>query len=249
MEQQVGRKNKPVIILVKPQLGENIGLAARSMLNFGMNELRLVKPRTWPNPIAISSATKASSVVENATVFASFEGAVQDLKSLYATTARSRYLNKPIISSLELKKDISNLKSMNLNEIGIVFGPENSGLDNDIVTTCNKLLSIPVEPKFTSLNIAIAVGIVCYELSQEKTLQVTMSNKTSNLATQKDISTMLNHLWHMLDEINFYQVAQKKTGMQRNISCIFKRLPDLTKSEVNTLMGIFRSLFEHGKRF
>ena len=121
-----------VIILVKPQLGENIGMAARAMLNFGMHSLRLVRPRTWPNEAAISSATHAAQIVQQAKVFHSIQEATSDLKFLYGATARSRDLNKPVISSTDLKKDLQRTK-VSESKVGILFGPENSGMDNETI--------------------------------------------------------------------------------------------------------------------
>lgn len=233
-----------VIILVKPQLGENIGMVARAMLNFGLHSLRLVQPRSWPSEAAIASATHASAIVEQAKVFQSVEEATADLEFLYGTTARSRDLNKPVISSSDLRKDLNNLK-VSESKVGILFGPENSGMDNETVSILNKIVSIPVGAEFSSLNLAVAVGIICYELSQTKKLQAQAPAKNKERASQKDMTILLDHLNLLLETINFYQTPQKKKKMQHNISCILKRIDGLTKSETNTLMGIFHGLFEH----
>jgi tRNA/rRNA methyltransferase len=235
-----------VIILVKPQLGENIGMAARAMLNFGMHSLRLVEPRSWPSPSALASATHASTIIEQAKVFPSVREAVADLEFLYGTTARSRDLNKPSTSSAGLKKDLQKIKAP-ANKIGILFGPENSGMDNETISILNRIISIPVGNEFSSINLAVAVGIICYELSKSKTIQGFVSPKNKELASQKEISILLEHLEKLLDEINFYQTPQKKKKMQHNITCIFKRIDGLTKSETNSLMGIFHGLFEYNK--
>jgi len=237
---------KPIIILVKPQLGENIGMAARAMLNFGMHSLRLVQPRTWPTAAAISSATHAARVVEQAKVFSSLQEATADLKFLYSTTARSRDLNKPAIASTELKKDLQKIK-VPLDKVGFIFGPENSGLDNEVVALSNKILSIPVCEEFASLNLAVSVGIICYELSKTKAIKIKLPAKNKELASQKDIGILLEHLESMLDETNFYQTPQKKKKMQQNINCIFKRIEGLTARESNTLMGMLHSLFCYEK--
>ena len=233
-----------VIILVKPQLGENIGMAARAMLNFGTRSLRLVNPRTWPDATAISSATHAEKVVKQAKVFNSIQEATADLKFLYGTTARTRDLNKSVISSVDLKKDLQKIK-LQASKIGIVFGPENSGLDNETISLLNKIISIPVGSEFTSVNLAVSVGIICYELSKIKKLQTKLSTKNKELASQKDITILLEQLEKMLDEINFYQTSQKKKRMQQNMNCLFKRIDSLTKRETNTLMGMLRGLFRY----
>jgi tRNA/rRNA methyltransferase len=234
-----------VIILVKPQLGENIGMAARAMLNFGMHSLRLVSPRTWPNPAAIASATHASAIVEQAKVFDSIQEATADLAFLYGTTARSRDLNKLVISSVDLRKNLNKIKVPE-SKVGILFGPENSGMDNETISLLNTIVSIPVGKEFSSLNLAVAVGIICYELSKTKALPAKIPGKNKELASQKDVTILLEHLSALLDKINFYQEPQKRKKMQQNIYCIFKRIDGLTKSEINTLMGIFHGLFEQG---
>lgn len=232
------------IILVKPQLGENIGMAARAMLNFGMHSLRLVSPRSWPNEAAISSATHAARVIKRAKVFASMHEATADLKFLYATTARSRDMNKPVVSSVDLFKDIQRSR-VPANKIGIIFGPENSGLDNEAISLSNKILSIPVGEEFASLNLAVAVGIVCYELAKSTKVQAQLPARNTSLASHGEVSNLLNHLETMLDAINFYQTPQKKKRMQQNIAGIFTRIEGLTSSETRTLMGIMHGLFKH----
>ena len=231
-----------VIILVKPQMGENIGMAARAMLNFGIDSLRLVQPRTWPSAIAVSSATHAARVVEQAKIFNSVFDATADLKFLYGTTAKTRNLNKTIVSSVDLKKDLQKIK-LPASKIGILFGPENSGLGNETISILNRIISIPVAAEFTSINLAVAVGIICYELSKTKALRLQLPAKNKELASQKDVSTLLEHLEMLLDEINFYQTPEKKKRMQQNINCLFKRIDNLTKRETNTLMGILHGLF------
>lgn len=233
-----------VIILVKPQLGENIGMAARAMLNFGIHSLRLVQPRTWPNISAVKSATHAAQIVGNATIFNSVKEATEDLQFLYATTARSRHLNKSIISSADLNKDIQKNK-ISSSKMGILFGPENSGLDNEAIATCNKIVSIPVSSEFFSINLAAAVGIICYELSKTKKIQTKLPSKNTEIASQGDIAVLLSSLEKMLDEINFYQTKDKKKKMQQNINSLFTRIDGLTKREVSTLMGILNGLFRH----
>jgi tRNA/rRNA methyltransferase len=233
-----------VIILVKPQLGENIGMAARAMLNFGMHSLRLVRPRTWPNEAAISSATHAAQIVQQAKVFHSIQEATSDLKFLYGTTARSRDLNKPVISSTDLKKDLQRTK-VSESKVGILFGPENSGMDNETISILNKIIFIPVGAEFSSLNLAVAVGIICYEIAKVKRSEAQKRLNSTEVASQKDIYNLLEHLHTMLDEINFYQEPHKKKKMQQNINCLFKRISHLTKKETNTLIGILRGLFRY----
>lgn len=233
----------PVIILVRPQLGENIGAAARAMLNFGFEKLRIVNPRDgWPNQDAIATSVGAVSVIENAEIFNTTSDALADLELIYATTSRYREMNKPIISSHELNNEIS-ASMINPAKIGIMFGAERSGLDNTELSSANKILSIPINEKLRALNLATSVGIICYELrnftNAEHLLRTVADN--NDLANHGQLENFFTHLEQMLDQNNFYQVAEKKPLMLQNIKNIFKRIDKLTTREVNTLIGIIRS--------
>lgn len=234
----------PVIILVNPQMGENIGFTARSMGNFGFSELRIVNPRDgWPNKAAESTAVKSIDIIKNAKIFNSFNNAVEDLEFLYATSARSRDFNKEHISSKEIKNDIKK-HNTTPNKIGILFGAEKSGLDNEIISYADKIVYIPTDKHCKSINIAISSALLCYELSD---LDPGNTNKKQDLAAQKDIANLFSHLENMLDETNFYKIPEKREKMLHNIRNIFKRIHNLTKNEVSTLIGIIKSLFDYHK--
>src|SRR5262249_51708592 len=146
----------PAIILVRPQMGENIGAAARIMLNFGFTDLRLVAPRDgWPNEQAIKMSSGATEKI-NLQVFENFEDAISDLNFLYATTARQRDMNKEVVTPAEISPTA---------KTGIVFGPERTGLENSEISLCDKLVAIPVNPDFASLNLAQSVAVICYQLN------------------------------------------------------------------------------------
>lgn len=235
--------DKPIIILVNPQLGENIGFVARTMSNFDFTELRIVNPRDgWPNKAAESTAVKAINIIKSAKIFSSFEESVSDLEFLYAASARSRDFNKEYINSKNLKSEIEN-SNIRSSKIGILFGAEKSGLDNETISYANKILYIPTSANSPSINIAISVGVLCYELSD------IMQNKYQNqeLAPQKEILNLFSHLEKMLDKTNFYKVPEKREKMLQNIRNIFKRIHNLTSSEINTLIGMIKALFEHGR--
>jgi len=226
---------------VNPQLGENIGFVARTMSNFGFTELRIVNPRDgWPNKAAEATAVKAINIIKSAKIFDSFKDSVSDLEFLYAASARSRDFNKEYVNSKDLKSDI---KSFNVehSKIGILFGAEKSGLDNETISYADKILYIPTSEDSPSINIAISVGVLCYELSDIP------QNKTTNqeLASQKEILNLFSHLEKMLDSTNFYKVPEKRAKMLQNIRNIFKRIPSLTSSEVSTLIGSLKALFDH----
>jgi tRNA/rRNA methyltransferase len=236
VEQQFGENlNQPTIILVRPQLGENIGAAARIMLNFGLTELRIVAPRDgWPSQAAEAMAVGAIEVIKCAKIFATLEQSIEDIDMLYGTTARHRYMHKAWLECKELTMPPVNQK------LAIMFGPERSGLSNEEVALADKILSIPVNPNFTSINLAQAVGIICYELTK-------ISNKEKlkidyQPVKQGDLNSFFTSLEQMLTERDFFKVADKKPGMMRNIKNIFKRITPLTKQDLSTLYGIIKTL-------
>jgi tRNA/rRNA methyltransferase len=221
------------IILVRLQMGENIGACARSMKNFNFfNELRIVSPRDeWPNSKAISNAATGVDIVESAKIFNSLDDAISDLEYIYACTARKRDMN---INSSEVK-DLSVEFNSSL-KTGIIFGPENSGLTNDEVSIANNLIYINANPEFLSLNISQAVMLVCYEM-RGFALQKPIANN-QDLATKDDLKIFLDRLFLELENKKFFKVDEKKPIMKRNIANIFNRIDNLSKSELQTLHGI-----------
>lgn len=232
--------NHPAIILVSPQLGENIGAAARCMLNFGLTDLRIITPRDgWPNPKAVDMAKGAKEVIKNAKIFQSLADATFDITKLYATTARTRDMVKQIYTPSEVAESIIK----NSGKSAIMFGAERSGLNNEDITLADGICEIPVAPIYTSLNLAQAVNIICYEWfighSKSSTTQPTPDN--IQLATKEDIARMFEHLESELDKTDFFKVADKRPKMVINIRNIFSR-NNLTEQEVRTLRGIIKSL-------
>ena len=243
-EYKMTAHNSPVIILARPQLGENIGTAARAMLNFGFTRLRLVNPRDgWPNPAALYTAVGASGLIEQAQIFDKFEQAVADLELIFATTSRRRDMNKTVISASQLYHDITKT-DIDPCKIGIVFGAERSGLENDELVWANKMVTIEVNDNFSSMNLAASVAIICYELRQlNNANRIIQTPKRNNeIATQQEIDNFFKHLEHVLDLTNFYQTHEKKPTMLHNIKNIFKRVDKITSKEINTLIGIFKAM-------
>ena len=239
-------KNKISVILVSPQKGENIGFVARAMLNFGLSDLRIVSPRDgWPNKDANATAVKAISILDSAKIFDNFAIAVSDLNYVYVTTARSRKINKPTIESIDLSQDVKQRFESGISKIGVVFGPERSGVLNDVLSLCNKIVHIPVSGDFASLNLGMAAGIICYEVTKLLNASLDYQENKQNLASYAETSNLLHRLDQMLQESNFYQVPEKRVIMLHNLNSVFSRIDLLTKNEVNTLIGIFRSLYEH----
>jgi tRNA/rRNA methyltransferase len=255
-------------------MGENIGATARAMKNFGLSDLRIVSPRDgWPNAKAHEMSAQADDIIENAKIFNDTESAIADLNLLFATASKSRDMAKQVITPSDmadiinslpdnvilsdhlgaegshLKKDPSATLGMTCGlKIGILFGQESSGLDNEDISHCNYLISIPVSPEYDSLNLAQAVCIIGYELFKLKglTSQLTEKNKelspeNYNLSPRKDINEMLNFIETEITAKNLFQTPEKKPGMLINIRNIFSR-HFYTEQEVRTLRGIFNAL-------
>ncbi len=237
----------PVVILVEPQMGENIGMAARAMLNFGLTEMRLVKPRdAWPNAKAINASSGAHSVLEAAKVFETTEDAISDLHRIAATTARTRDMIKSVQSPREwaaISRDVNEMGQ----HCGILFGPEKFGLDNDDIALVDTLVMVPTNPAFSSINLAQSVLILGYEwwLSGKIETRTEIRRKGFGAvpASQSDLHAFYAHLEDELEKSGFLRVAEKRPRMVRNIRNIFNRV-NLTDQEVRTLRGIIVALSE-----
>ena len=180
-------EQKVAIILVEPQMGENIGAVARAMKNFAFSDLRIISPRDgWPNEKAKSMSVRAIDIIHNAKIYSSIKEAVADLEYVYAATAAPRDMNKSYVLSRNLPKDIPSFTSF-----GIMFGRENCGLNNKEIAFANKIITIDTEINFSSLNIAHSVAVICYELFQNKKQERTDLQNIQNLATQKELEYFL----------------------------------------------------------
>jgi tRNA/rRNA methyltransferase len=244
----------PAVILVTPQLGENIGQAARAMANFGLEELRLVAPRDgWPNAKALASASGAGAIVESATVFSTVEEAVADLHYLAATTARVREMVKPVLTPESAVGEFA-ARAAKGQRCGLLFGPERAGLENDQIALANTVVMAPVNPAFASLNLAQAVLIVAYEWRKRMdgtslgratqfdgpALEGLHLNK-SNPATYDQLLEFFGHIEGELSKAAFFKTDEKRASMVRNIRNMFLRA-SLTEQEVRTLRGIIVAL-------
>ncbi|MGV3278708.1 RNA methyltransferase [Rickettsiales bacterium LUAb2] len=245
---------QPVIILVKPQLASNVGMVARAMLNFGLTDLRLVSPR---DNNAISNASSAASganlILDQALIFTSLEEAVADLNLVYATTARTRYLNKPIVNLHDFSNYSIQIPNAEASNIGIMFGPENFGLSNEHLKYANVLLNIPTNKEFSSLNLAAAVLLISYEwnkvnfTNQEPFIRENQQNNQLNnkkiLAEFAELNHFFNYMENALESKNFFTDISRKNNMVQNLRNIFLR-NNLTKAELNTLYGTVKMLAE-----
>ncbi|MDE2690020.1 MAG: RNA methyltransferase [Acidobacteriota bacterium] len=232
----------PVIVLVGPQMGENVGAAARAMLNCGLTELRLVSPRDgWPNERAQAMATGASrEVVDRARVFDNAAEAVADLHRVYATTARRRDMLKPAIDPRELALEIRE-RAARGQRSGVLFGPERAGLDNDDVALASHIVHIPLNPGYSSLNLAQAVLLVAWAWFEGASGAATPPPDQRSAATSAQLVNLFEHLEQELDASGFLRVAEKRGIMVRNLRSILHRA-ELREHEVRALHGVVSSL-------
>lgn len=237
----------PAIILVEPQMPENIGSAARAMTNFGLTDLRLVNPQTkFPHPKAVALASGALAVLEGARVFSSVEDAVADLSLIFATTARERGQAKPV-DSPEQAVSLIRARAAEGVKAGVLFGRERVGLENDEVSLADRVLTFPVNPKFKSLNLAQAVLLVSYEWfkAEEGGLPFDMPSY-SGPAEKQHLVAFFAHIEEALDRAGFFNPDHRKPVMVRNLRNIFHRL-GLSEADIRTLHGVIAAL-EEGPR-
>ena len=232
---------KIYFILVRPQMGENIGSAARAIKNFNIKYLRIVNPRcNWPSQKALATSVGAKDILKSAKIYNSIEKAIGDLDIIFASTSRIRKVNKKIISILDFKKKVEKKR-----KIGILFGPEASGLSNDEISYANYLVKIPTNKKFSSLNLSHSVIIFCFELFQyfSNKKAIYKSGYKSSVAKKSEVNKFLSFIINKLDKKGFLQPDHKRKSMIRNINNIFHRL-NLSEQEIRILLGIFSTLNE-----
>ncbi|ARS29020.1 RNA methyltransferase [Sphingomonas sp. KC8] len=228
----------PVIILVRPQLGENIGKAARAMLNFGLTEMRLVSPRDgWPNPSAGPAASGADIVLANARVYESVAEATADCTHVYATTVRKRGVTKPVVTPEEAARQIRS----DVGRSALLFGPERSGLETDDVAVARTILTVPINPEFGSLNLAQAVILVAYEWSKGEALASPPSTEIEPPAPQGELDGMITQLEGMLDEAGFFYPPDRTPVTKRTLRTMLTK-PAWSAQEVRTMRGVLSTL-------
>lgn len=241
-----GETAAPAVVLVQPQLGENIGMAARAMLNCGLTDLRLVAPRDgWPNEAAVSAASGATAVLERARLFATTAEAVADLRRVYAATARERGMTKPVVTPRRAAQEMRRAAAGGA-RCGILFGPEAMGLSNDDVALSDAILMAPLNPGFSSLNLAQAVLLIGYEWFQigvdvpDRRL-VHPADRVP--ASKQELGHLFEHLERELVACGFLHNAEKRPVMVRNLRNMLQRA-ELTDQEVRTLRGVIVGLVE-----
>ena len=229
---------KPVVVLVRPQLGENIGKAARAMLNFGLTDMRLVEPRDgWPNPSAGPAAAGADTVLERAQVYATTAEAVADCAHVYATTVRKRGVTKPVFTPEEAAREMAG----NVGRSAFLFGPERSGLETDDVALARAILTVPINPDFGSLNLAQAVILCAYEWSKHETLVQPTQEDLLPPAPQNELEGLIDHLDRMLEPKGYFLPESRAEATRRTLRGVLTK-PGWNHLEVRTLRGVLSSL-------
>lgn len=236
---------KPVIVLVRPQLGENIGKAARAMLNFGLTELRIVNPRDgWPNPSAGPAAAGADIVLEQAQIFDSTAKAVADCEHVYATTVRKRGVTKPVVGADGAARLVHSLPGRH----AVLFGREAAGLETEDVALARHILTVPINPEFGSLNLAQAVILVAYEWSRigrengaAGLVQPTADGEALPPAPQDELEGLIAHFEKLLDPRGYFVPESRREATARTLRSVLTR-PGWNHLEVRTLRGILSTL-------
>ncbi len=234
---------QPNIVLVRPQMGENIGAAARAMWNFGLDRMRLVAPRDgWPSQEAIALASGAGRLLDEAGHYEDVASAIADSHFTIATTARARGLTKQIYSP----EDAMQLAAQKIREgqkVSLLFGPERAGLKNEDIAQANALVSVPVNPEFPSLNLAQCVLLLAYEwrLASQQVSTTNMEMAKSDWAIGEEMAHLVSHYEERLEEAGFFFPKIKAEGMKNNLRNMWSRLP-LTRADVQIFHGILRQM-------
>lgn len=229
---------QPAIILVRPQLGENIGKAARAMLNFGLTDLRLVAPRDgWPNPDAGPAAAGADNVLEQAQLFNGLNEALEDCSHVYATTVRKRGVTKPVVTPEAAAREIRS----HSHKSAIIFGPERSGLETDDVAVARAIITVPINPEFGSLNLAQAVILCAYEWSKGADLTSPPATELDPPAPQSELDGLITELDGMLDAKGYFFPEDRTPATRRTLRNLLTK-PGWNSLEVRTLRGVLSSL-------
>ena len=231
---------KPVIVLVRPQLGQNIGKAARAMLNFGLTEMRLVAPRDgWPNPEAGPAASGADIVLQQAKIFESTKAAIADCSTIFASTVRRRDLVMPVLSPDEMSEQIAGSSERS----AILFGPERSGLETQDVALANGIVTVPINPQFGSLNLAQAVILLAYEWSKRCRLAQPTAKELEPAAPHGELEGLIGQLNDELHSKGYFHPPSRTQATKNTLRTIFTKAGWSTR-EVKAVRGVIRALVE-----
>ena len=229
---------QPVIVLVRPQLAENIGKAARAMLNFGLTDLRLVAPRDgWPNPAAAPASSGADRVLADAALYPDLASAIADCPNVYATTVRKRGVPKPVVTPEQAAREVHAAAG----RTAILFGPERSGLETDDVAVARAIITVPINPAFGSLNLAQAVILVAYEWSKHIALAQPPETELPPPAPQEELDGMIAQLDAMLRDTGYFYPTDREPTVRRTLRTLLTK-PAWSSQEVRTMRGVLSTL-------
>ncbi len=243
------KSQQPAIVLVRPQMGENIGAAARAMWNFGLDRMRIVAPRDgWPNPKAVAMASGAGRLLDEAQMVDTTAQAVASAHFVMATTARPRGLTTPVFTP-EAAMIEARTRIAKGEQVAILFGPERSGLENDDIARANAVINVPVNPEFASLNLAQCVLLLAYEWRKQtadvEDFRVDMAK--TDWASAVEVEKLGDHFEDRLDTAGFFFPETKAAGMKMNLRNLWSRMP-LTQADVQTLHGVLRQMVRWKER-
>ena len=231
-------ESAPIIVLVRPQLGQNIGKAARAMLNFGLTELRLVNPRDgWPNPAAGPSASGADIVLAQAQLFSNVGEAVADCARVYASTVRRRDLMLPVFTPEDMAHELNSSAGRS----AILFGPERAGLETEEVALAKAIVTVPINPEFASLNLAQAVILLAYEWSKRSALAQPPARDLEAPAPHGEVDGLIDQLNLALDSKGYFKPPERMQATKNTLRTIFTKT-GWSSREVRAVRGIIRSL-------
>ncbi|GAA6165230.1 RNA methyltransferase [Pelagimonas sp. KU-00592-HH] len=240
---------QPAFVLVRPQMGENIGGAARAMWNFGLDRMRIVDPRDgWPNQRAVAMASGAGRLLDEAKLCDTTAEALEDCHFVFATTARARGLTKPVVTP-ERAMEMAREKIAAGEKVAVLFGPERSGLENDDIARANAIINVPVNPEFASLNLAQCVLLTAYEWRRGavdvEAERVDMAK--TEWANQAEMEALQSHYEERLDQAGFFFPPGKEEGMKTNLRNMWSRMR-LTRADVQMLHGVMRQMVRWKER-
>ncbi len=251
MSDQASPQRQPAFVLVRPQMGENIGAAARAMWNFGLDHMRVVAPRDgWPNERAVALASGAGRLLDQAGLFGDLPDALADCTYVFATTARERGMTKPVVTP-ERAMEQARAIAAEGGKVGVLFGPERAGLENADIARADAIISVPVNPEFPSLNLAQCVLLCGYEWQRQPTdvPPEVMEMAKTDFASGVEVAALGDHYEAQLDEAGFFWPPEKADSMKLTLRNLWGRL-HLTRADVQTLHGVLRQMrrWAEGKR-
>ena len=239
---------QPSFVLIRPQMGENIGAAARAMWNFGLDRMRIVAPRDgWPNQKAVAMASGAGRLLDEVQLFAATPDAIGDCDFVYATTARPRGLTKPVMTPETAMRDAHERLATG-QKVAVMFGPERAGMENDDISRANAIISVPVNPVFPSLNLAQCVLLTGYEWRRASAeTPATRVDAAGEWANQIEVEKLAEHYEGRLQDAGFFFPEDKAPNMKTNLRNLWSRMP-LTRADVQVLHGILRQMVRWKER-